>query len=43
MEFYGLDRPAAVQYLAYLKQILTGNLGESLYYNEPVGRILMKR
>ena len=43
METYGLDRPALSQYGSYLSRLLTGNLGGSLYYNEPVLDILLER
>lgn len=33
---YGLNRPLYVQLLAYLGQVLHGNLGESYYYNQKV-------
>jgi peptide/nickel transport system permease protein len=32
----GLDQPLPVQFVTYLHQILTGNLGESIFLNEPV-------
>lgn len=43
IEYYGLNRPVARQYLIYLKQMISGDLGESIYFNEPVNRILVKR
>ncbi len=39
----GLDRPLAVQYLIYLKNILTGNLGRSLHTNTRVAEELVER
>jgi peptide/nickel transport system permease protein len=39
----GLDRPVWVQYLYYLKNMATGNLGISFHYGQPVIRILMNR
>jgi peptide/nickel transport system permease protein len=39
----GLDRPMWVQYLYYLKNMATGNLGVSFHYGQPVSRILMNR
>jgi peptide/nickel transport system permease protein len=39
----GLDRPLAVQYLLYLKNILTGNLGRSLHTNTRVAEELLAR
>ncbi|AEG13791.1 ABC-type transporter, integral membrane subunit [Desulfofundulus kuznetsovii DSM 6115] len=43
LEYYGLDRPVAAQYLSYLSDLLRGNLGYSLYYNEPVSTIILRR
>ncbi len=39
----GLDRPLATQYLVYLKNVVTGNLGVSFHYGEPVAAILADR
>jgi peptide/nickel transport system permease protein len=39
----GLDRPLAVQYLIYLKHILTGNLGRSIHTNTRVAEELLQR
>jgi peptide/nickel transport system permease protein len=39
----GLDQPLAVQYLIYLKRILTGNLGRSLHTNTRVAEELCER
>jgi peptide/nickel transport system permease protein len=39
----GLDRPLLMQYLAWLKRALSGNLGMSLQYDVPVGRLLASR
>jgi peptide/nickel transport system permease protein len=39
----GLDRPLAVQYLIYLKNILTGNLGRSIHTNTRVAEELLQR
>ncbi|MCL6450259.1 MAG: ABC transporter permease [Acetobacteraceae bacterium] len=36
----GLDRPAAVQYLAWLGSALRGDLGTSLHYGRPVAELL---
>src|SRR5436190_15973480 len=35
---FGLDRPLAAQYVDYLKQVLSGDLGTSLTTHEPVLR-----
>ena len=42
-EYYGLDEPVHEQYLTYLGEIFSGNLGFSFYYNEDVGEIILKR
>jgi peptide/nickel transport system permease protein len=39
----GLDQPLAVQYLIYLKNILTGNLGRSIHTNTRVAEELLQR
>jgi peptide/nickel transport system permease protein len=38
---FGLDRPLAVQYAFYLRNVVTGNLGTSFFQKEPVFDILM--
>jgi peptide/nickel transport system permease protein len=42
-ESLGLDRPLWTQYIYYLKNVATGNMGVSFHYGEPVTRILMNR
>jgi peptide/nickel transport system permease protein len=39
---YGLDRPAIVQYLMYLGQVLQGNFGRSSSTGLPVGEVISK-
>jgi peptide/nickel transport system permease protein len=39
----GLDRPLIVQYLSYMGSLLTGDLGESLRYQQPNGRLIASR
>lgn len=39
----GLDRPLPVQYLIYVKNILTGNLGRSIHTNTRVSEELLQR
>lgn len=39
----GLDRPLAVQYLAYLRGLLGGDLGESLHSHLPVAQLVAAR
>jgi peptide/nickel transport system permease protein len=40
---YGLDQPIPIQFLGYLGQVLTGDLGESIQRSRPVTDILMER
>jgi len=40
---YGLDRPLPVQYVAYIGQILTGDLGTSIRFNRSVADMLVER
>lgn len=39
----GLDRPIVVQYAEWLPKILTGNLGQSLFFHKPVAEVLFQR
>jgi peptide/nickel transport system permease protein len=39
----GLDRPLWEQYLIFLQQAATGNLGLSFQYNEPAVRLILER
>jgi len=38
---YGFDRPIMVQYLDWLSRLLRGDLGESYYWNKPVGELIL--
>jgi peptide/nickel transport system permease protein len=40
---YGFDRPLIVQYLSWGKRAISGDLGESPYFNLPVTRIIGDR
>lgn len=40
---YGLDQPLAVQYLSWLGNVLQGDLGRSIYFNQPVASLLAER
>jgi len=40
---HGLDRPLVVQYLDWLGQALSGDLGQSLYFKQPVAEMLAER
>lgn len=42
-EMMGLNEPILNQYLDYIKDILTGNWGNSLYYNTPVFKNILDR
>ena len=42
-ESMGLDEPLWAQYRIYLKNVLTGHMGTSFHYGQPVTRILMQR
>ena len=39
----GLDRPIPVQYVAYLAQMASGDLGESIFFNRPVLEVMAAR
>lgn len=40
---HGLDKPLHLQYLQFMRGTLTGDFGNSLRYQEPVGRLLLSR
>lgn len=40
---WGLDQPLVVQYFDFLGGLLTGNLGESLYFKVPISELLAVR
>ncbi len=40
---HGLDKPLHLQYLQFMRGALTGDFGNSLRYQEPVGRLLLSR
>jgi peptide/nickel transport system permease protein len=40
---YGLDKPILVQYFNWAKNVLRGDLGRSIFYNEDVGRLIARR
>src|SRR6188474_3560000 len=39
-EFFGLDQPAYRQYLTWLTNVLSGNLGTSWTRGQPVGQLI---
>jgi peptide/nickel transport system permease protein len=40
---YGLDRPIAVQFVIWSGEIIKGNLGQSIFFGQPVTRLLLDR
>lgn len=40
---YGLDRPLPVQFVYWLREVLQGNLGESIFLQRPVTQALWER
>ncbi|MGH7308643.1 MAG: ABC transporter permease [Candidatus Rokuibacteriota bacterium] len=40
---WGLDRPLAVQFFAYVGNVVRGDLGRSLYFDEPVAKLILAR
>jgi len=42
-EEFGLNKPAIVQYLTWLRNVLKGNLGYSFYYRRPVSTLIWER
>jgi len=43
MAYYGLDKPLWQQYIDYLKNLLKGNIGYSIYYKTSVMDVIGKR
>jgi len=41
--YYGLDKPLLIQFLEYYGNVLKGNFGRSIFYNESVNKILASR
>ena len=39
----GYDKPVPVQYLMYMRRLVTGDLGRSIVYNQPVTELLAER
>ena len=40
---YGFDRPLPVQYLAWLGQVVRGDLGESIYFKTAAGPLILSK
>jgi peptide/nickel transport system permease protein len=43
VERWGLDKPAMERFFIWAGNVLTGDLGQSMIYNEPVTRVIGKR
>ena len=41
MNYYGLDRPLYEQFLVYMKNLMMGDLGRSIYYKMPVSDVIL--
>jgi peptide/nickel transport system permease protein len=42
-EEWGLDEPLPVQYVRFMGRLLQGDLGSSLFYSVPAGRLVLER
>ncbi len=42
-EEWGLDKPLPVQYERYMERLVRGDLGTSLFYDVPAGRLVLDR
>jgi microcin C transport system permease protein len=42
-EYYGFDKPIHISYFHWVGKVLTGDLGDSYRYNEPVWNIIQSR
>ena len=40
---YGLDKPIIIQYFNWVGNIFQGDFGESIFYHEKVGRLMLER
>jgi peptide/nickel transport system permease protein len=40
---FGLDKPLVVQYVNWIDDLVHGNLGQSLFYNQKVSRLIAQR
>ena len=41
--YYGLDKPIHMQYVSYISNLIKGNIGYSIHYNDSVINIIGKR
>jgi len=39
----GLDQPVAVQYVKWLKNLVSGDMGTSIFFHQPVGSVILSR
>jgi len=39
----GLDQPIAVQYVSFLAEMASGDLGRSIFFNQPVTQVIVER
>jgi microcin C transport system permease protein len=42
-EYYGFDKPVLVSYVDWMRKVLTGDLGTSYRYNQPVTEVISSR
>jgi ABC-type dipeptide/oligopeptide/nickel transport system permease component len=42
-ERYGLDKPLLVQYFYYIKNVLSGDFGQSISYRSAIGPVILER
>ena len=42
-EAHGLDQPLYIQYIKYMRKVITGDFGYSFFYNQPVLGIIISR
>lgn len=42
-KYYGLDKPIGVQYARYITNLFKGDIGHSIYFNDSVINIILKR
>jgi len=40
---FGLDRPIMIQYLNWVYGVVRGDFGNSIFYTQPVGRLILER
>ena len=40
---FGLDKPIMVQYANWVYGVVRGDFGDSIFYNQPVGRLILER